>query len=207
MKKIFFGLLLTLFFTAGFSQVYYTLVPVEIGKAITPEHGFLPGKKFQFYPTIDKYDFSGLRIRAELYDLRDSLQIKKTDCSAVEINNQSEFRGPGGAQKVVAYFQTLCPQSNILLDSSSRETLKIYLEVLDARLIGFGEITAHGLCKMTMKFKDLTKSYCIDITDKSPHSPIGKNAFVSRKTATRVIQSASIREVIELFFIDLKAWQ
>jgi len=39
--------------------------------------------------------------------------------------------------------------------------------------------------------------YCEDITDKSPHSPISSHAFVSRKTASRVIQSASIREVIE----------
>ena len=71
-------------------------------------------------------------------------------------------------------------------------------------MLGFGSITAHGLCKMEMQFKNVSRTYCIDITDKDPHSPISPTAFVTRKTATRVIASASIREVIEKFFIDLK---
>ena len=204
MKRLIFAMLLSLVAMAGFCQSYYAILPVEIGKAITPEHGFLPGKKFQVYPTIEKYDFSGLRMRAELYDLRDSLNLKKIACSEVEINNQSEFRGKDGALKFTEYFQTLCSQSNIALDSASNDILTIRLEALDSRLIGFGNITAHGLCQVTMRWKDFSKSYCIDITDKSSHSPISKNAFITRKTATRVIQSASMREGIEMFFADLK---
>lgn len=209
MKKLLSLMLLFLILKTARSQVYFIILPweieAEIGKKIVPEHGFLPGKKFQFYPTINKYDFGGLKIRVELYDNRDRLKIIKTDCSETEINNKSEFAGEQGAIKVKEYFQTLFPASGIILDSAGNDTLKVYLQALDARLLGFGSITAHGLCQMKMSYKNISRSYCTDITDKSPHSPISSNAFVTRKTATRVILSASIRETIELFFADLKA--
>ncbi|HVU57086.1 MAG TPA: hypothetical protein VHD83_18620 [Puia sp.] len=50
----------------------------------------------------------------------------------------------------------------------------------------------------------MTKTYCADITDKDPHSPVSSHAFVTRATGTRIITSAAIREVIERFFLDLK---
>ena len=75
---------------------------------------------------------------------------------------------------------------------------------LDARLIGFGSITAHGLCKMSIVWKGNTHNYCVDITDKDPHSPISSHAFVTRKTGTRVIASAAIREVVEKIITDLE---
>lgn len=106
---------------------------------------------------------------------------------------------------VTHYFQTLYPPAGITIDAVTGDTLKVYLEAPDARLIGFGSITAYGLCKITMHLHRHHETYCIDITGKSPHSPIGKNAFVSRKTATNVILSAAIREAIEQFFMDLKA--
>jgi hypothetical protein len=42
------------------------------------------------------------------------------------------------------------------------------------------------------------------ITDKDPHSPISPNAFVTRKTATRILTSTGIRECIEAILNDLK---
>lgn len=207
MKQLFTALLLSLFFLQGRSQVYYVVVPFALERALMPEHGFLPGKKFTIYPTIDKYDFKGQKFRVELYDQRDSLHLMHLRCSDMEINNQSEFAGPGGAEKVVEYFQNLLPASGITLDSTASDTIKVYLEALDNRLVGFGNITAHGLCQMHITCPGISQSYCVDITDRDKHSPIGKNAFVTRKTATRVIQSASIREVIERFLIDLKQGQ
>jgi hypothetical protein len=203
MRKLFFALLVTIAVRSADAQIFfYNIGP--LGEAITPEHGFLPGKGFKFYPTINKYDFSGQKMRVELYDQRDSLKLVTIPCAEVEINNKSEFAGPNGALKVGEYFQNLFSQSGIVPDSSASDTLKVFLQALDARLIGFGSITAHGLCQMHMKFKNISKTYCADITDKDPHSPISQNAFVTRKTATRVIASAGIREVIEQFFVDLK---
>lgn len=203
--KLLFTLLLTLlFFVKGNSQVVIIYPVAPIGQAVMPEHGFLPGKKFQFYPTIEKYDFSGTRIRVELSDYRDSLKIIRLDCSQTELNNKSEYAGQAGTFTVHQYFQQIFSQAGIQIDSAAQDTLKIELQALDSRLIGFGSITAHGLCQMKIDFKDISKNYCSDITDKDKHSPISRNALVTRKTATRIITSAAIREVIEQFLSDLK---
>lgn len=170
-----------------------------------PEHGFLPGKAFKFYPTLNKFDFNGKKLRVEIFDERDSLHLEHIACSEVSLTNSSEFKGAKGATKAAEYFDTLFKQSNIMIDSSAADTLRVHLQALDNRLIGFGSITGHGLCQMQVEYKNTAKDYCEDITDKSPHSPIGRNAFITRKTATRVIQSASLREIIEQLLVDLKA--
>jgi hypothetical protein len=184
------------------------IIPVPtaaIGAAVMPEHGFLPGRKFQFYQTIDKYDFSGLKLRIELFDCRNSLKIKKTECSDIEFTNTSEFSDPDCIFIVSHYLDTLFKQTGAIIDISAKDTLQVRFEGIDARLIGFGYIRAHGLCQMTMKYHNIYKTYCIDITDADKHSPISPNAFVSRLTATRIIASASMREVIEQFFVDLRS--
>jgi len=165
---------------------------------------FSPGKSFNFYPTIEKYDFLQTKIRVELFDARDSLKIMHLDCSQTEINNTSEFVGQAGASTVYPYFQHIFLESGIQIDTAASDTLKVELQAMDSRMIGFGKITAHGLCQMKMNYKRISKTYCIDITDKDKHSPLGRNALVTRKTATRVITSAAIREVIEQFLEDLK---
>lgn len=170
-----------------------------------PEHGFLAGKKFTFYPTIDKYNFSEMSLRIEIEDKRNELKVKTLKCSSVEISNKSEFVGNYGTSKVYEYFQFLLPQSGIRIEQTSNEVLKTELIALDCRLFGFGEITAHGLCEMKITYKNISKTYCIDITDKDKHCPISSNSWVTRKTATRIMTSAAIREVIELFLIDLKS--
>jgi hypothetical protein len=85
--------------------------------------------------------------------------------------------------------------------------LEVRLTALDCRLIGFGEIAAHGLCQMEFKYKGISKTYCTDIEDGDPNAPLSKKSFVSRKTATRYMASASIRETIEKFLTDLKDWK
>jgi hypothetical protein len=184
--------------------IYYGTLEWVIVSETMPEHGFLPGKKFVFYPTLEHYNFNGKKMRVELYDERDSLRLIKLPCSTIEIDRKSEFEGNGGASKVLEYFQHLFTSSNIILDSSANDSLQVHLEALDSRLIGYGYVTAHGLCKMSIHNNNLIRSYCIDITDKDPHSPMGPNAFVTRKTATRLIASAAIRESIESILKDLK---
>ncbi|MCU7551428.1 hypothetical protein OCK74_20060 [Chitinophagaceae bacterium LB-8] len=203
MRNIITALLLLFLSTKGQSQSNFVLMPS--GAAFVPEHGFLPGKKFQFYPTIHKFNFSGQKVRVELLDGRAGLKMARTNCSSIELNNESEFNGQKGAEVVLQYFQKLLPEAGIAIDSTVGDTLKVELQALDSRLIGFGSIRAHGLCQMKIAFKNVIKYYCVDITDKDEHSPISSHAFVTRKTATRIITSAAIREVIEQFFMDLKS--
>lgn len=142
-------------------------------------------------------------MRVELYDERDSLHLVNLECAKVEINNGSEFVGAYGAQTVQYYWGKLLPQANITLDSTAADTLKVHLQALDSRLKGHFIVRVHGLCQMRIEHAGASKTYCVDITDKDPHSPVSSHAMVTRLTATRIITSAAIREVIERFFIDL----
>ena len=208
MKKLFTTLTLVFMLGNAYAQAHLIAYFVSgAAAAFLPtygEHGYLPGKKFKYYPALDHYDFGGQKLRVELYDNRGEARLKKIDCSEVEINNQSEYAGALGAQVFSEYLEKLLPEAGLNIDLNAPDTLKVYLEGLDSRLIGFGSVTAHGLCQAHIQLHHFNKTYCRDITDKDPHSPVGRNAFVTRLTATRIITSASIREVIEQFFIDLK---
>jgi len=206
-RKLIFLVPALVFLNSIYGQVIiFPLPALIIGSTGMPEHGFLPGKPFSYYPAIDKYDFNGLKLRVEVFDDRDSLKLKKIQCSELEFTNTSEFVNPKTIFIVSKYIDTLFRQSGAVRDSTSNDTLQVRFEAIDARLIGLGSIRAHGLCQIKIKYRNLIKTYCIDITDADKHSPIGKNAFVTRKTATRIIASASIREVIEQFFADLKTY-
>jgi hypothetical protein len=205
MKRRFIHTILVLFFVSPV-KAQVVVIPM-IGAAAMPEHGFLPGKKFQFYPTIDKYDFTGLKLRVELFDDRDSLKLHQVECSDIQFTNTSEFADANTIYIVKQYFDTLFKQSGAIIDSSSSDLLQARLEGIDARLIGFGSVRAHGLCQIKIKYQEHEKTYCVDITDADKHSPVKPTAFVTRKTGTRIIASASIREVIEQFLIDLKNYK
>jgi hypothetical protein len=206
MKKVL--LLFCLSFALYDAEAQHIIVSFGLGQdlamAMMPEHGFLPGKKFKFYPATRSYDLHGKKLRVELHDVRDSLKLKTVECTPIELTNTSEFEGVYGTQVVEAYFDTLFPAANIVLDTSAADVVKVDLEALDARLIGFGNITAHGICMIKVHWRGNVHDYCVDITDKDPHSPVSSHAFVTRKTATRIIASAAIREVLEKIITDLE---
>jgi hypothetical protein len=204
MKKPFFGLFLLFSVAAADAQHIVVTFAWMPEAAIMPEHGFLPGKKFKFYPAIGKYDLHRRRLRVELHDERDSLKLKQVDCSPIGMTNTSEFEGPYGTHVVENYIDTLFTPAGITLDTTATDVLKVNLEALDARLVGYGSIRAHGLCKLSVEWKGTAHHYCVDITDKDPHSPISSHAFVTRLTATRVIASAAIREILEKVITDLE---
>ncbi|MFA6200554.1 MAG: hypothetical protein WC679_09140 [Bacteroidales bacterium] len=199
-------LLAVLFVNLVQGQVLIFLPTGFIAAYSMPEHGFLPGKKFKYYSTIDKYDFKGHKLRVELFDDRDSLRYDKIYCSDIDFTNTSEFVTRNYIEKVGTYIDTLFKQSGIIIDRTSTDTLQVRFEAFDVRLIGFGYIRVHGLCQMKMKYHNKIKTYCIDISDADEHSPISPNAFVTRKTGTRILASASIREIIEQFLIDFKSY-
>lgn len=186
-----------------FSQIYFIPIPLDRIPS-NYEHGFLPGAKFPFFNTIDKYEFHDLKVRVELIDGRFDLNLKHINCSDINISNTSEYKDPKAVYKVIEYVEKIFSESGILIDSTATDRLTINLEALDARLIGFGYIRVHGLSQMKFKFNDFEQTYCIDLMDGDKHSPLKKSDFVTRRTATRVMLSASIRENIEHFLIDLK---
>ena len=171
---------------------------------IIPEHGFLPGRKFPLYSITEKYDFNNERINVILFDDRDSLKLKKIECSDVEITNESEISSPQMIFKIREYIESLFSQSKIIIDSTSNKVLEIRLEAIDSRLIGIGSIKVHGLCQLKIKTDSFDKIYCTDIVDGDKNAPLKPTSFVTRKTASRFMTSAAIRETIEKILSDLK---
>lgn len=169
-----------------------------------PEHGFLPGKKFKFYRTVNTYDFKKLPLRIELFDDRRTLNLKQVDCSDVPFTNTSEYESPDFIYLLRQYIDTLFTQANYVVDPSSKDVVEIRLQGIDARLNGMVYVRVHGLCQLQITYRGKTNVYCTDITDADKHSPIGPTAVVTRKTATRIMLSASIRETIEQFFEDIR---
>jgi hypothetical protein len=186
-----------------FAQIFFFPIGL-VASSMVPEHGFLPGKKFKYYSTINKHDLKKLKLRVEIYDDREKLKLTKSQCCNIEFTNTSEFVTPKCIYKFGKYVDTLLKQSNAILDLTSNDTIQIRLQGIEARLIGFGYVRAHGICQINVKYHNLQKTYCIDITDADKDSPISSNAFVTRKTATRVIASTSMREVIEKMILDLE---
>ncbi|MEA5110887.1 hypothetical protein SDC9_33425 [bioreactor metagenome] len=205
MKQLILIIISTFIFSLGYSQVKI-MTPIESvrNKKIDYEYGYLPGKRFPYYKTIEKYDFNGQKIRVELYDYREIKGLQHIDCSTERIENLSEFAKENSILRVAQYIDKLFQESNIQIDTTVQNSIEIYLEALDSRLIGFGYIKIHGLCQIRVKYLDNDKIYCSDIMDGDKNSPLGKYAFVTRKTGLRKMGSASIREVIEQFLADLK---
>lgn len=98
-----------------------------------PEHGFLSGKKFPTYETVDAYDFNGKKIKIVLFDDRDSLNLTKTVCSDIVLTNSSEFKNEQGIVKVWEYLNKLSIDSKLVIDKDAADEYEIRLMALDTR--------------------------------------------------------------------------
>lgn len=210
MKKSFLLLAVVLICNPAFSQILFPQggalggLIYSVGFQLMPEHGFLPGKKFPTYETVEKFDFKGRKIKVVLFDERNTLNLKKLDCSEVEITNSSEFAGEQGIAKVWEYINKVANDSKLVIDKNAPDEYEIRLMALDSRLIGFGSIAAHRLTQIKVTHNGIEKIYCTDLEDGDKNAPLSKSSFVSRKTATRLMMSASIRDTVEKFLSDLK---
>ncbi|MBF2709775.1 hypothetical protein [Flavobacterium soyangense] len=161
-------------------------------------------EKFPLYPTIKKFNFNGKELKIIFRDIRDSLNTQKVECSEIEIKNKSEFKSELGAKVVKSYLDSLFVNSNIKINNENNENIvKIELKVLDGRVVGFMLPQAHSICQMTFKYKQLEKNYCVDLKDGDLNAPVGRTTMISKSKAITLMTCASIREVIELFLVDL----
>lgn len=176
-------------------------------EAQNSEYGFLPGKKFPFYKLIGNYDLMGKRISIRLTDERKAAGLETISCSDIPLRNQTEFKDEYGVEVTRQYFFQLLADANAITDSLADDILEIEIQALDARLVGFGNITAHGLCQLKITYQGESVVLCTDLTDKDPHSPVSSKAWVTRKTATRIILSAAIRETVEKTIVSIKQKQ
>jgi hypothetical protein len=95
--------------------------------------------------------------------------------------------------------------SNGKIDATSPKKITVELKGLSFRLIGAIYIVAHGFVQFDVTSPSLGKTYCSDMTDHDPDAPLKWYSVVTRKTATRVIVSGSMRRAVENFVRDLAA--
>jgi hypothetical protein len=204
MKKI---IIITLFCISNLTVNSQVLVALASGSSayIPKEKVF---EKFPLYPTIKKYNFNQKELKIIFKDIRDSLNIQKVECSEIEIKNKSEFKSEIGGKVVKSYLDSLFVKSNIKINNENNEnTVKIELKVLDGRVTGFMLPQVHSICQMTFKYKQLEKNYCIDLKDGDKNAPVGRTTMISSSKAITLMTCASIREIIELFLIDLNNYK
>jgi len=196
-------ILLFLFFsiTGTYSQAI-VLPTVLAGKMIKPDNGFLPGNKFPFYPTVNRFNFQGKKIRVEVLDERIKRKLLYVNCSNLDLTNSSELWNPLFIYRFGDYIDTVFHQSGIATDTTVHDTLYIKLEAIDARQLGSGNAKMHGLCQVSIQYKSFSKEYCDDIQEGDKNSPLSGDDFSTRKTAIRYLGSAAMRDVVEQFLTD-----
>ncbi|MCG6191041.1 hypothetical protein [Maribellus maritimus] len=202
MKKRILTIIILIFsINTGYSQI---IIPILFGEEIVPEHGFLPGRKFPIYKTINAFDFNAKSFRVELIDDRSNSQLRNIRCSSLDIENTSELASAQTIFKLKEYVDSVFSQSNLNIDSTATSSIVIKLQAIDSRITGFGKIKVHGLCQLKISVGSSENIYCCDIVDGDENAPLGSNAIVTRKTASRFMASAAIRECLEQFLFDLK---
>jgi hypothetical protein len=165
------------------------------------KYGFLPGSDYEIYGTNEKIDLNKLHINYTISDSRNS--IDSIECSDVLLERDSELEGDLGLKLFSKYLTTLTDSCNGITDSSSNNIYIVELNAISPKLSGFGFVTVHGLVQFTVKSELITKTYCADIKDGDPDSPVGKYSFATRKTAMREMVSAACRKSIENFLLDV----
>jgi hypothetical protein len=204
--------------------VVLVIIAVFIGCSAPPplKYGFLPAKEYPFYPFSDSIHLKQKKICFIIEDRRNEFQ--KLSCSDVDVERDSEVEGKNGVDYLSAYLSflatdhssamrplqkdmiTILPlqavESSSVAVSQTMDTVKIELEVLSPKLLGFIFVKVHGLVQYTAKCRYFTKRYCSDLKDGDPDSPVGSFSLDTRRDAMRKIMSASVLRVTSAFIQD-----
>ena len=180
--------------------LFFCLIIIGCSPSII-KYGFLPGSDYEIYATDQQIDLNKLHINYKISDNRSS--IDSIECSDIKLEKDSELEGDLGVKLFSKYLMTLTDSCNGILDSSSNNIYEVELQAISPKLTGFGFVTVHGLVQFKVKSKLITKTYCADIKDGDPESPVGRFSFATRKTAMRIMVSAACRKAIENFLLDV----
>lgn len=164
-------------------------------------YGYLPGMPYTILEPRSPIYLHGKTFNLEFHDSRGT--IIKIDCSKHTLDRNTELEGKLGMQYLRACVVAMIENSNGKIDEASPNKVVIELEGLSFKLVGAIYIVAHGFVQFKASSAFLNKTYCSDLTDHDKDSPVKWHSFVSRKTATALIVSASMRRAVEEFVTDL----
>lgn len=166
-------------------------------------YGFLPGTEYQMLKPEKEIDLKGKSFSIEFRDSRKD--INKIACSDYSLDRETELEGELGTQYFKESVTAMLEGSNGKLDVSSPNKVVVELEGLSFKLIGAGYIVAHGFAQFKVTSPFLNKTYCSDMTDHDEDAPLKWYSVITRKTASRLMVSGSVRRASEAFVRDLAA--
>lgn len=164
-------------------------------------YGFLPGTDYMMLKPEKEIDLKGKSFNVEFRDNRKD--VNKIACSEYSLDRETELEGRLGAQYFRESMKAMIEGSNGKIDAASPNRVVVELEGVSFKLIGAGYIVAHGLVQFKVASSFLNKTYCSDMTDHDDDAPLKWYSVVTRKTASRLMVSGSVRRATESFIRDL----
>lgn len=166
-------------------------------------YGFLPGTEYKILKPEKEIDLKGKSFSIEFRDSRKNLN--KVDCSEYSLDRETELEGSLGTHYLRECVIAMIQGSNGKIDPSSPNKVVVELEGLSFKLIGAVYIVAHGFSQFKVNSPSLNKTYCSDMTDHDEDAPLKWYSVATRKTASRIMVSGSMRRAAEAFVRDLAA--
>lgn len=165
-------------------------------------YGTLPGTDYKYFKPLQKLDLKGKQFNIEIIDARE--KIEKVECFEDVIDKKTELEGDLGLNYFRNCLTTMIENCNGKISAESANKMTIKLEGLSFMMYGFVFSRVHGLVQFEVSSNGLTKRYCADMTDADADSPLDQFSFVTRKTASRIIVSGSVRRALESLLVDLQ---
>jgi hypothetical protein len=164
-------------------------------------YGYLPGTEYKMLKSEENVDLHGKSFNIEFRDSRQN--INKINCSEYTLNRETELEGALGAQYLRECLTAMILGSNGKIDATSPNKIMVELEGLSFNLLGYIYGVVHGFVQFEVSSPFLNKTYCSDMTDHDDDAPLKWYSLVTRKTATRLIVSGSMRRATENFVKEL----
>ncbi len=164
-------------------------------------YGYLPGGRYKYLRPRKKVELSGRCVALKVVDHR--AQRRAIDCSAIQLDRETELEGKKGVTLFEEYAKFIIEQAGGRITSSCPDVLTISIEGLSFSLIGVGYIVPHGLVQFRSSLDGREQSYCTDMTDRDEDSPIGQYSLRTRRNASRMIVSGALRRTLEEMVSDL----
>lgn len=164
-------------------------------------YGYLPGTDYKMLKPEQEIDLKGKSFNIEFRDSRRN--IDRIACSEYALDRATELEGALGEKYFRESLTAMIQGSNGSIDAASPTTIIVELEGLSFKLIGVGYAVAHGFVQFKVSSPFLNKTYCSDMTDHDEDAPLKWYSLVTRKTASRLIVSGSMKRAAEQFVRDL----
>ena len=183
--------------------ITFFVLPVFLCSCGPLYYGYLPGSDYKLLKPEQNLDLHGKSFNIEFRDSRND--ANKISCSEYMLDRETELEGTLGEQYFREFVTSMIQGSNGKIDPASPNKVILDLEGLSFKLIGAGYIVAHGLVQFKVASPGLTKTYCSDMTDHDDDAPLKWYSFVTRKTASRLMVSGSMRRAAENFVKELSS--